>query len=123
MVLQEQFGLERPLEMLTNRAPDIMFVGLALLLPFATISFGLGEWKSGSETGGLMAALIATLFLFFALIAAIWPEAVQGAEWSSLLKPTFPRCPLERARMIAEARLVRASGRLPQTSRARSWNG
>ena len=84
VVLQEQFGLGRPLEMLTNRAPAIMFVGLALLLPFATISFGLGEWKSGSETGGLMAALIATLFLSFALIATIWPEAVQGAEWSSV---------------------------------------
>ena len=84
VVVQEQFGFEQPLKVLTSSAPDIVFVGLALLLPFATISFGLWEWNGAGEKVGLMAALIATMFLSFALIATIWPQAVQGGEWPSV---------------------------------------
>ena len=85
VVINEQFGFERPLCWLTKRAPDIVLVGLTLVLPFATILFGVWGWRNGNEITGVFAALTGALFLLFSLIAMIWPSAVQSNEQLSLL--------------------------------------
>lgn len=84
VVINEQFGFEQPLELLTKRSPDMILVGLALVLPFAAILLGMSCWQNGNDMAGLFAALVGTLFLAFSLIATIWPHGIQSRHQHSL---------------------------------------
>ena len=77
VVLQDAFGLERFVGLVFEGVSDLAFVALALLLPFATIFFGVWAWHEMGATGGLIASLTATVFLGFALVAAAWPEFIN----------------------------------------------